>query len=84
MWPGPRADLIADLAAEGYTSRQMPEKVGVTEHTVRLIARQHGIKIPADKVMGRARSRPSRTNPLGEIAVRFTPRSTWTVHPPRL
>lgn len=50
-----RADLIANLAAEGYSSRQMPSKVGVTEETVRQIARDFDIEIPADKVVGRSR-----------------------------
>ena len=50
-----RADLIIDLAARGYTSRQMPAKVGVTEDTVRQIARDFGIDIPADKATHRSR-----------------------------
>lgn len=44
-----RADLIRDLAGQGYGSRQMPSKVGVTEESVRLIARDFDIQIPADK-----------------------------------
>ncbi len=47
-----RTDLIADLAAQGYSSRQMPERVGVIEGTVRRTARDHDITIPADKVIG--------------------------------
>lgn len=50
-----RADLIAELAARGYTSRQMPKQVGVTEETVRQIARDFGIEIPADKTVGNTR-----------------------------
>ncbi len=50
-----RADLIADLAAQGYSSRQMPEQVGVAEESVRQIARDFGIEIPADKAVGRTR-----------------------------
>lgn len=50
-----RADLIADLAAQGYSSRQMPEHVGITEKVVRDIARAYGIDIPADKVVGNTR-----------------------------
>lgn len=50
-----RADLIAELAALGYSSRQMPAKVGVTEETVRRIAREHGIEIPADKHVARTK-----------------------------
>lgn len=50
-----RADLIADLATQGYSSRQMPEKVGVSEETVRQIARDFGIEIPADKAIRKTR-----------------------------
>lgn len=50
-----RADLIADLAAQGYSSRQMPAKVGVTEESVRQIARDYGIEIPADRSVGKTR-----------------------------
>ena len=45
-----RADLIADLAAKGYASPQMVKHVGVSEETVRQIARDYGIEIPGDKV----------------------------------
>lgn len=50
-----RADLIEDLAAQGYSSRQMPTKVGVSEETVRQIARDFDIEIPADRAVGRTR-----------------------------
>lgn len=50
-----RAEMIHNLAEQGYTSRQMVDKVGVVEETVRLIARDFGIEIPADKVVGRQR-----------------------------
>lgn len=50
-----RAELIEELAAQGYTSRQMPAKVGVTEETVRQIAREFGIEIPADRTSVRTR-----------------------------
>lgn len=50
-----RADLIADLAAQGYSSRQMTEKVGVRDDRVRQIARDFDIDIPADRVVGRSR-----------------------------
>lgn len=55
-----RADLIADLAAQGYSSRQMPEKVGVTEETVRQIAREYDIEIPADKAIRKTRRHNSQ------------------------
>lgn len=50
-----RADMICDLANQGYSSRQMPPKVGIAEGTIRLIARDYGIDIPADRVIGRTR-----------------------------
>ncbi|MGN6723297.1 MAG: hypothetical protein ACTHJM_11870 [Marmoricola sp.] len=50
-----RAELIAQLAEQGYTSRQMPSKVGVTEESIRKIARDFDIEIPADKIVGRSR-----------------------------
>lgn len=46
-----RAEMIAALAEQGYSSRQMVEKVGVTEETIRIIARDFEIEIPADKVL---------------------------------
>lgn len=50
-----RADIIEDLGAQGYSSRQMPTKVGVSEETVRQIARDFDIEIPADRTVGRTR-----------------------------
>lgn len=50
-----RADLIRSLAQRGYRSRQMATQVGVTEETVRDIARDFNIEIPADQVAGRTR-----------------------------
>lgn len=46
-----RADLIETLAAKGHASAQMARHVGVTEETVRQIARDYGIDIPADRVV---------------------------------
>lgn len=50
-----RADMIVNLANQGYSSRQMPAKVGVSEETVRQIARDFGIEIPADKAVSGTR-----------------------------
>lgn len=50
-----RADIIADLAARGFSSRQMAPKVGVRDDRVREIARAYSIDIPADKVIGKTR-----------------------------
>ena len=48
-----RARLIRQYASEGYTSRQMAKKVGVTVETVRAIARDHDIEIPADRLISK-------------------------------
>jgi ParB-like chromosome segregation protein Spo0J len=50
-----RASKIRDLAAQGYSSRQMPEIVGVKFQSIREIARAFDIEIPADKAIGRSR-----------------------------
>ena len=49
-----RADLIQTLAREGYSSRQMPAKVGVGEQAIKQIARDFDIDIPADRVIGKS------------------------------
>jgi hypothetical protein len=50
-----RKILVTDLAAQGYTSRQIAEQVGIQPESVRLLARREGIAIPADKVVGGTR-----------------------------
>jgi len=54
-----RAQRIAELAEQGYSSRQMSGRVGVSEETVRLIARDFGLTIHADKTMGKTRRHDS-------------------------
>lgn len=61
-----RAKLIRELAEQGYSSRQMPAKVGVTEETIREIARDHEIEIPADKVIVKTRRHDS-TRIVGKV-----------------
>ena len=51
----PAGDLIARHAASGMTSRQIAGRLGIDGHQVREIAREHGIAIPADVVVGRTR-----------------------------
>ena len=50
-----RADLIQKLAREGYSSRQMPSKVGITEQAIKDICRDFEIDVPADRVIGKSR-----------------------------
>jgi hypothetical protein len=50
-----RRDLIARLAAERLTSRQIAARLQISDQRVREIARKHRIAIPADAVTGRSR-----------------------------
>lgn len=47
-----RRRLIRSLATAGYSSPQIAEKIGITAITVRRIAREIGVAIPADQAMG--------------------------------
>jgi hypothetical protein len=51
----PSRDLIARHAAAGMSSRQIAGRLGIDARQVRGIAREHGIAIPADAVVGRTR-----------------------------
>jgi hypothetical protein len=62
-----RRELIAQLAAGRVTSRQMAAQLGISDQRVREIAREHGIEIPADAVVGRTR-RPDSTRIVRETA----------------
>jgi hypothetical protein len=50
-----RRELIARHAAQGMSSRQIAERLGIGDQRVREIAREHAITIPADAALGRAR-----------------------------
>lgn len=50
-----RVEEIRALAPSGMTSGQIGKQIGVGEAYVRGIAREHGVEIPADKVMYRQR-----------------------------
>jgi hypothetical protein len=45
------------MAPRGYSSAQIAEHLGLHQSTVRLIAKEHGIALPADKAMRKARQR---------------------------
>jgi len=49
-----RMQVVSDLAARGHTSRQIADRIGQHVSTVRKNARDHGIEIPADRVMGKS------------------------------
>lgn len=56
-----KAVTIRELASAGYSSRQMAGSLGVSDETVRAIAREHDIEIPADRVTaGTRRIDPER------------------------
>jgi hypothetical protein len=50
-----RLRLIGEFAAHGLSSGQIGERLGISADRVRQVAREHGIKIRADAVLGRAR-----------------------------
>jgi hypothetical protein len=50
-----RRKLIRTWAQEGYSSRQMAERLGTRTGKVTEIARSIGVAIPADQVIGRSR-----------------------------
>lgn len=52
-----RRELIREMAPSGMTSTQIGERLGLSPETVRLYARQDGVEIHADKVLGRTHKR---------------------------
>jgi hypothetical protein len=54
-----RRKLIGDLAGRGMSSRQIADQLGIGDHRIRAVAREHGIAIPADAVIGRTRRHDS-------------------------
>lgn len=50
-----RLKLIRQWAAQGSSSRQMSAQLGKRDDAIRQLAREHGIEIPADQVIGRTR-----------------------------
>ena len=50
-----RRHLISEFAAGGMSSTQIGERLGISADRVRQVAREHGIDIRADAVLGRAR-----------------------------
>lgn len=50
-----RLQLLKDLAAQGYASRQMAPQIGISEERCRLLMKQHGIPCPGDKAMGKGK-----------------------------
>jgi hypothetical protein len=55
-----RRELIGELAASGMSSHQIGDQLGIGADQVRQVAREHGIAIRADAVLGRTRQPDSR------------------------
>lgn len=51
-----RRAAIRAMAGEGYTSKQMAEKIGRRDDVIRQMAREMGVTIPADTVTQRTRA----------------------------
>lgn len=54
-----RRELIRDMAAQGFSSRQMEQRLGTHDGTIRQIAREMGIEISADEVIAKTRRHDS-------------------------
>lgn len=52
-----RLEDIRELAGQGYSSSQIGSKLGVGEQYIRKIARDAGIEIHADKILGKQRKK---------------------------
>jgi hypothetical protein len=62
-----RQELIGAFAASGLSSQQIGERLGIGDGRVRQLAREHGIGIRADAVLGRTR-RPESSRIVRETA----------------
>lgn len=51
-----RRELIAEMAADNYSSRQIGGRLGILDMTIRRIARECRIEIPADAIVGKTRA----------------------------
>lgn len=62
-----RRKIIREMAGEGYSSYQIGDRLGTLDGTVRRIAREENIDIPADKTMTRA-NRPDSNRIVEETS----------------
>jgi hypothetical protein len=51
-----RRELIAEMAVANYSSRQIGERLGIADDTIRKIAKECRVEIPADAIVGRTRA----------------------------
>lgn len=54
-----RADKAAELAEQGYSSRQIAKMIGIGEEALANIVRDYAIEVPADKAVKRTRRHDS-------------------------
>lgn len=54
-----RRDEMYEMAAGGYTSRQISDAVGISADRCRIILREHGIDVPGDRATGKTKRHDS-------------------------
>lgn len=54
-----RIERLRQMAADGYTSRQMAAAVGMTDESCRVTVKRSGIDIPADRAVGKVKHHDS-------------------------
>jgi len=64
-----RHDLIRELAPRGYSSHQIGEQIGLQAESVRRIARDGGIELPADRAMGRNTTKTIDSNRIVRVTI---------------
>lgn len=69
------AERVRQLAEAGLHSRQISERLGICTGYVRILARNHGIKIPRKPKKVRPPRREKRGRPRGTFRATITPRT---------
>lgn len=54
-----RVSKAREMAAEGYTSRQIAKEIGISAESIAEFRKRHGIEVPADAVIGKTRAHDS-------------------------
>lgn len=54
-----RRQRMSEMAAEGYSSRQIASSVGISENRTKNVLRRLGVDVPADKVIGKSKRHDS-------------------------
>ena len=62
-----RREVIREMAPRGYSSHQIGDRLGILPGTIRRLARENGITIPADQVMAKTRQTIDSNRVVREI-----------------